>query len=165
VPLGVPAGAVFNQRREQIGLHTGMNLESFFATIPALHSPVPVRHRTRSGLPAGSSAADWRAHRQVGPKAMVQTAPPPSACGFYTAVVTGPKHPVKAWKCRQKALHHGAWRFRFCARCSNRPGRRPTGLLENASPDPQSRHYSSAYPILWLPQPQPLTQHECLKPP
>jgi len=117
---------VFNQRREQIALHTRHEPGKFATDPQHLHSPY--RRVIEHGLDylldrarlIGVHSGNWA-------EAMVQQRGPIGMRVLHGLLSLAQKHPVKALEsAAQKALHHGAWRLRDLRT-----------LLEQAGPAPQ----------------------------
>jgi hypothetical protein len=117
---------VFNQRREQIALHTRHEPGKFATDPQHLHSPY--RRVIEHGLDylldrarlIGAYTGSWA-------EAMVQQRGPIGLRVLHGLLSLAQNHPVKALEsATQKALHHGAWRLRDLRT-----------LLEQAGPAPQ----------------------------
>jgi len=103
---------VFNQRREQIALHTRHEPGKFATDPQHLHSPY--RRVIEHGLDylldrarlIGVHSGNWA-------EAVVQQRGPIGLRVLHGLLSLAQKHPVKALEsAAQKALHHGAWRLR-----------------------------------------------------
>ena len=125
---------IFNQRREVIAVHTLTEPGKFVADPIQLLSPH--RRVIQHGLDYLLDQA-----RVLGPytgswaEAMIQQRGPIGTRVLHGLLSLAGKHPVAALEgAAEKALHHGAWRLKDCARCWNALGHRRNWISWKLTP-------------------------------